>query len=91
MDVFRGSDGARKLLEWVNLELRKAGVSGQKRARAGIGAEGWVHWVSSASFRVTLVVWRHGRVFAGVMGRGVGRETTLALARAQQHRMAALR
>lgn len=89
VDVFRGSDGARKLLRWVDLELRKAGVLGQKRARAGIGAEGWVHWASSDSFRFTLVVWRHGRVFAGIMGRGMGRDTTLALARVQQRRMAA--
>lgn len=89
VDVFRGSDGARKLLRWVDLELRKAGVSGQKRARAGVGAEGWVHWASSDSFSFTLVVWRHGRVFAGVMGRGIGRDTTLALARVQQRRMAA--
>lgn len=89
VDVFRTADGARKLLEWVDLEWRKAGVTGQRRARAGIGAEGWVHWVPSSSFRYTLVVWRHGRVFAGVAGPGIARESTLALARAQQHRMAA--
>lgn len=89
VDVFRGADGARNLLEWVDLELRKAGFTGQKRARAGFGAESWVHWVPSPSFRFTLVVWRHGRVFAGVMGRGISRDRTLALARAQQRRMAA--
>ena len=89
VDVFRGADGARKLLEWVDLELRKAGFTGQKRSRAGFGSEGWVHWVSSPSLRFTIVVWRHRRVFAGVMGRGISRDRTLALARAQQRLMAA--
>ena len=88
-DVFRTADGARNLLEWVDLEWRKAGVTGQRRARAGIGAEGWVHWVPSSSLSYTLVVWRHGRVFGGVAGRGIARESTLALAGAQQRRMAA--
>jgi len=84
VDLFRGADGAHELLGWVDLELRKAGVKGQTRVRSDIGMEGWVHSVG-----FTLVVWRQGRVFAAVMGRGISRAETLALARAQQRRMVA--
>lgn len=89
VDLFRSADGARRMFEYVDLEARKAGLTGQKRARAGIGTEGWVHWVSSRSSKFNLVVWRHGRAFAGVMGSGVSRDRTMTLARAQQRRMAA--
>jgi len=90
VDLFRGADGARRMFEYVDLEARKAGLKGQKRARVGIGAEGWVHWVSSPTWKFNLVVWRHQRAFAGVMGSGISRDRTLALARAQQRRLAAV-
>jgi hypothetical protein len=85
-DVFRAADGARKMLAWVDLEARKAGLLKQKRARVEVGVEGWIHWVPGG---YTLVVWRHGRVFAGLMGYGITRDRTLALARMQQQRIAA--
>jgi hypothetical protein len=89
VDLFRGADGARRMFEYVDLEARRAGLKGQKRSRVRIGTEGWVHWVSSPSSKFTLVVWRNGRVFSGVMGRGISRDRTLVLARVQQQHIAA--
>lgn len=87
-DVFRGSDGARNLLAWADREYRRAGVALQKRARVDIGAEGWVHWATGTGLDLSVVVWRQGRVFAGVMALGLTKDSTLALARAQQRRIA---
>lgn len=88
-DVFRASDGAHKLLVWTDRELRKAGFAGQKRARVDLGSEGWVHWASGSGLDLSVVVWREGRVFAGVMGLGLTKDRALALARLQQRRIAA--
>ncbi|MGH3077995.1 MAG: hypothetical protein ACRDPZ_07395 [Gaiellaceae bacterium] len=85
-DVFRGADGARKLLEWVDLEARKSGTSGQQRAPMRIGAGGWIYWAGGLYH---LVAWRHGRVFAGVAGAQIARARLVALARVQQRRIAA--
>lgn len=88
-DVFRGTDGAHKLLVWVDRELRKAGFAGQKRERVDIGAEGWAHWAGGSGLDLSVVVWRHGRVFAGVMGLGLTKDQSLALARVHQRRIVA--
>lgn len=88
-DVFRGTDGAHKLLLWIDRDLRKAGFAGQKRAAVDIGAEGWAHWAGGSGLDLSVVVWRQGRVFAGVMGLGLMKDRTLALARLQQRRIAA--
>jgi hypothetical protein len=88
-DVFNGAKGAHKLLVWADSELRKSGFAGQKRAAANIGAESWVHWAGGSNLDLSVVVWRHGRVFAGVMGLGLSKDRTLALARVQQRRIAA--
>lgn len=87
-DIFRGRDGARNLLAWVDREYQRAGVKGLKRARAGVGNEGWVYWGGSPS-GVAVVVWRYSRVWSGIAGMGIGKERVLALARLQQQRIAA--
>ena len=86
-DIFRDRDGAHSLLAWVDREVRKGGVKGLKRARAGVGGEGWVYWGGSSS-TVAFVVWRHSRVWSGVAGMGLGKARVLALARLQQQRIA---
>ena len=88
-DVFRGTDGARNLLVWADREYRRAGMASQKRARVDIGAQGWVHWATGTGLDLSVVVWRQGRVFAGVMALGLTKDRTLALARVQQRRIAA--
>lgn len=88
VDVCRRPAGARQLLDWYDGEVRKLGFGGLRRAPARIGNQGWVYRVELPT-AATIVAWRHGRVFAGVMGQGVTRQRTIALARAQQRRIAA--
>jgi hypothetical protein len=87
VDVFRTAGGARSMLEFVDTEARKAGIAGQRRARADVGAAGWLYWVPGGSY--TLVAWRQGPVFSGVFGHGITRARTIELARAQERRVAA--
>jgi len=89
VDLFDGANGAHKLLGLVDRELRKSGYAGQKRAAVNVGSEGWVHWASGSGLDLSVVVWRQGRVFAGVMGLGLTKARTLALARFQQRRIVA--
>ena len=84
-EVFRAAAGARGMLSWVDLEARKAGLLRQRRASLSIGSGGFVHWVGDA---YTFVVWRQGRVFTGVFAEGISRSRTIALARAQERRIA---
>lgn len=85
-DLFRRAAGARSLLVWFDRELRKASPVPLRRTAVPIGAGGWAYTGTA----VTLVVWRSGRVFAGVSGEGaVTKARTLALARMQQRRIAA--
>jgi hypothetical protein len=87
-DLFRTTTGARKLLAWVDDEYRKSGVRAQRRASLDIGDEGWV--ISGGMVPgLTLVFWRHGRVFSGLVGLSLPRERTIVLARTQQRRIAA--
>lgn len=83
-DLFRRPDGARLVLDWFEAELRKGGIKGLRRARAGIGAASWIYW-SGPPYSVTLVGWRYDRVFAGVVGSGSprsGRSRSAALSSA---------
>lgn len=84
-DVFRAVAGAGRMLSWVDLEARKAGIRGQRRASLSIGSGGFVHWVGGG---YTFIVWRQGRVFTGVFAEGISRARTIALARAQARRIA---
>lgn len=86
VDLVRGPAGARVLLAWYDREVRKSGVLALQRSRARVGAESWVFWEPST--KLTLVAWRYKRVFAGVLGTDLTKEQTLALARAQQRRIA---
>lgn len=88
-DVFRGPGGAHELLVWTDRALRKSGFAGQKRARLDIGSEGWIHWAGASGLNLSVVVWRQGRVFSGVMALGLTKDRTLVLARAQQRRIVA--
>ena len=87
-DVFRRPAGARQLLDWYDREVRKAGLKDLRRAAARVGSQGWIYRAEFPT-AATIVVWRYGRVFAGVLGEGITAEPTLALARAQQRRIAA--
>ena len=88
-DVFRRALGARILFEWYDRELSKSGLRGLRRAAIRVGTAGWVYSGPNPS-PFTLVVWRYDRVFAGVVTFGLTRTRTIALARAQQRRMAAV-
>jgi hypothetical protein len=87
-DVFGSPASAREMLHWADRQARLAGVRGLRRARAGIGAVGWVFDVGSPSV-VAYVYWQHGSVWSALGGRGMSRDRALALARVQQRRMAA--
>lgn len=87
-DVFRARTGARQILDWYVLEVRKAGLLGLRRTRARLGDQGWVYSSAKHPSAVTIVVWRYDRVFSGVLGQGITADRTLELARAQQRRIA---
>jgi hypothetical protein len=87
-DVFRSAAGARTLFEWYNRELPKAGLRGLRSSAIRVGAAGRLYSGSTGS-PFNLVVWRYDRVFAGVVGLGVTRARTIALARVQQRRISA--
>ena len=88
-DLYRSSEGARLVMAWFVAEAKKSGIKGLRRSPARIGAEGWLYGAKPASSAFNLVVWRHDRVFAGVVSLGVAQAPTLALARVQQRRIAA--
>lgn len=87
-DVFRSRVGAEAMLSLTDREWRKSGVSGQRRASLAIGDRGVVYWLGG-DLRMTLVLWREGRVFAGLQGIGLARDRTIALARRMQRGIAA--
>lgn len=76
------------MLSLTDREWRKSGASGQRRASLAIGDRGIVYW-SGGDLRMTLVLWREGRVFAGLQGIGLARDRTIALARRMQRGIAA--
>lgn len=86
-DLLLRPQGARVLLAWYDREVRKGGVRGLERSRARVGAESWLFWEPTSE--LALVAWRFRRVFAAVLGTDLTKEQTLALARAQQRRIAA--
>lgn len=86
-DLYRSPEGARLVMVWFVGEARKFGIKGLRRSSVRIGAEGWLYGAKSASSAFNLVVWRHDRVFAGVVALGASKAQTLALARAQQQRI----
>ena len=87
-DLCRTPAGAVALLDWFVLEMRKSGIRGLKRSRVSVGGEGYVYWGAEPN-ALTLVTWRHGRVWAGVVVLGLAKERAIALARVQEQRIEA--
>ncbi|MGH3132667.1 MAG: hypothetical protein ACRDNY_02800 [Gaiellaceae bacterium] len=86
-DLFRTRGGARRLLLWADREARRQGPMGLERDRARVGTEGWAY-AARTPLVFTFVLWRYKRVWAGVATLGLSKAATLALARAQQRRIA---
>ncbi len=86
-DLCERSAGARVVFDYIEHEMKLAGIKGLRREAAGIGTESWVYWAGQRGF--TLVAWRYDRVFAGIVGLGLTKSQALALARVQQRRIAA--
>jgi hypothetical protein len=87
-DLFRAAEGARKLVARIDLEFRRSGVGGVKRSATTMGSGGWLY-TANATGGYTVVAWRYRRVAAAVIGMGLTTKRTVALARAQQRRIAA--
>jgi hypothetical protein len=87
-DLFRDAGGARAFLDWYDRQMRRYLVGILRRAPAPLGREGWVYRTRSP-VPFALVIWREGRIFAGVEGERVAPDLTLALARIQQRRITA--
>lgn len=88
-EVFRTPEGAGRLIAYVVAEMKKSGIRGLHRSPLRIGKDGWLYGGKDAASTFNLAFWRHGRVFAGVAAYGVAKPRTVALARAQQRRIAA--
>jgi hypothetical protein len=88
-DLFRTPEGSELMMAYVVEDAKKSGIKGLRRSPARIGAGGWVYGGGSGSGAFNLVIWRHQRVFAGLVAFGVQKGRMLALARAQQRRIAA--
>jgi hypothetical protein len=88
VDLFKTAAGAGLVLEYVDRDMRTSGFRGLYRVRTAIGDEGWLYGDRKGAV-LTMVVWREGRVFSGVIATGVRRSLVLSLARAQQRRIAA--
>jgi len=89
-DLFRTPEGARLVLAFFVDEFEKSGIRGLRRSPLRIGAKGWLYGAKAVSSPYNVVIWRHDRAFAGVAVFGLTRSQTLALARAQQRRIAAV-
>jgi hypothetical protein len=88
-DLFRTPEGARLVLAFLVDEFEKSGIQGLRRSPLRIGAKGWLYGAKPVSSPFNIVIWRHDRAFAGIAVFGLTRPQTLALARAQQRRIAA--
>lgn len=87
-DLFRNAHGASRLLDRVDLEFRRSGIGGAKRSRTTIGNGGWLYAAPRLG-GYTVVAWRYRKTFAAVIGTRLPTSRTVALARAQQRRIAA--
>jgi hypothetical protein len=90
-DVLRTREGANMMLDWVALEVRKSGILRLQRVRTNVGDEAVLYRSSRGGVAFAIVVWRSGRVFAGVATTEISSKQALALARLQQRRIAAAR
>jgi hypothetical protein len=85
VDLFESARGAREFHRWVDREAQRSGIKGVVRKRARIGSDGRIYALGDS----TLVTWRSGRAWSGLATRGLTTARTVALARAQQRRIAA--
>ena len=89
-DLFRTPDGSALMMAYVVEDAKKSGIKGLRRSPVRIGSGGWLYGGGSgAGAAFDLVIWRHERVFAGIVAFGVQKGRMLGLARAQQQRIAA--
>ena len=91
--LFRGSAGAHVFLAAQNAEQRalnaeriKRRVPAYRHEAPALGDEASLYRSSQAP-KVTLILWRSGRAVATLTTWGLGRDRTVALARAQQRRI----
>lgn len=87
-DLYRDEAGARLSLKLSVAEVGKAGIKGFRPRPLRIGDGGWFAY-RKLSDELAWVLWRSGRVVGSVSGFGIRPVETLALARAQQKRIAA--
>jgi hypothetical protein len=96
-DVFKHSDGARFIFDWMDRDQRKSnavriqkrGEDPYRRTPANIGAGAWIY-SQRLPANYVLLFWRYGRVVAWIRTWGVGVDKTVALARLQQRRIASV-
>lgn len=88
-DLFRNAEGSRLMMAYVVDDAKKSGIKGLRRSPVRIGSGGWLYGGGSGAGAFNLVIWRHQRVFAGLVAFGVQKGRMLGLARAQQRRIAA--
>lgn len=88
-DLFRNSEGSRQMMAYVVDDAKRSGIKGLRRSPVRMGSGGWLYGGGSGAGAFNLVIWRHQRVFAGLVAFGVPKARVLGLARAQQRRIAA--
>ncbi len=87
-DLFRKAEGSRLMMAYVVDEAKTSGIKGIRPLPVRIGSGGWLYGGGSGAGAFNLVIWRHQRVFAGLVAFGVQKGRMLGLARAQQRRIA---
>jgi hypothetical protein len=87
-DIFLGADGAGRLVDRIDQEFRRSGLGGLTRSRISLGGGGWLYAAPRLG-GYNVVVWRYRRVAATLLGLRLPTERIVALARAQQRRIAA--
>ncbi len=88
-DLYRRQKGAKNVLGFADLGMRKAGIKGLRRSRIAIASGGWIYWGGSGDFALAVAAWRHGRVFASITTAGLTRKASLAIAMKQDRRIVA--
>ncbi len=91
--MFRSPEGARLVLAHFDAVQRKRNARrgpllADGRERTATGEESWVYWSGYPSY-YAMVTWRQSRFLGLVASWGIGKQRTLALARAQERRIAA--
>jgi hypothetical protein len=88
-DVLRNHAGARQMLAWFSHEVTSRSQLYPRPSPAAVGDGGVLYDFKVGKESFAIVVWTHRRVFAVVGADGVAKSLVVALARKQQHRIAA--